>query len=98
MNIIERLEELETFDFDDEGEIPRDKYGYYIRADDLRAIIEEYKATAQEPVAYMFCGNLSGVDLLSFNEPDSTNSLPNTCVPLFTHPQLSDETVKDAGK
>jgi hypothetical protein len=89
MNIIEKLE-----NYIKDLTLSKEYFGINIH-DDLRAIIEEYKNT-QEPVAYMFCGNLSGVDLLSFNKPDHTNSLPNTCVELFTHPPLSDETVKDA--
>jgi hypothetical protein len=56
---------------------------------DLLAIIEEYKDTAQEPVAWMA---KQGTFLMI---ADTKDKLPKGCeenaTPLFTHPQLSDE-------
>ena len=41
--LIEKLNKLPTYDVDDEGEMYRDKGGYYVRADDICTIIEEHK-------------------------------------------------------
>jgi hypothetical protein len=83
VNIIERLEAL---------------HDSLLGADavELQNIIEEYKATEQEPVGWYEFGEST--------YPQS--GLYGSCVDnlnkdggkLFTHPQLSDETVKDAAR
>jgi hypothetical protein len=91
VNIIEKLEEL-CAKYGDHSEY----FGHQIK-DDLRAIVEEYKATEQEPVASII-----------FNDDEEYTCMPvgrevfklepNIEHNLFTHPPLSDETVKDASR
>jgi hypothetical protein len=64
--------------------------------DDLRAIIEEYKATEQEPVGYMSQASLT--NLINGNDVIVGKQSELRDVSVFTHPQLSDETVKDAAR
>lgn len=84
MNIIEKLEGLNVF-------CRHCGKGGYVRMDDLRAILEEYKATAQAPVGFYERGKVFQMAYLY----DDAN-LDDSGGLLFTHPPLSDETVKDA--
>lgn len=102
MNIIEKLEGLQTYRARNDGRmvpaISKESRSRYINADDLRAIIEEYK-NAQEPVAWIY--QRGNVRNLSFSPPSSydkneLSELEVGVTRLFTHPPLSDETVKDA--
>ena len=82
MNIIEKLERLHKYEHGKFG-MKHTLNGEYVSIADLLAIIEEYKK--QEPVAWM--------------DPDGeayTYKTHDDSTPLFTHPPLSDETVKDA--
>jgi hypothetical protein len=94
VNIIEKLEALQRYELADYGERNDDGSGGYYMAmaisgdyvshDELRAIIEEAKK--QAPVACTHCE--TGV---------WQDQLCTACSGTgFTHPQLSDETVKDA--
>lgn len=85
MNIIEKLEELLTEYDDSVHDMPLA----------LRAIIEEYK-NDQEPVAYQFLDNGEWHDFIDDRHKENTIAAGYEVRPLFTHPPLSDETVKDA--
>jgi hypothetical protein len=65
---------------------------------DLQSIIEEYKATAQEPVAYIHWNEYNEYRLEPHHNLDPDKFPLNVDVGLFTHPQSSDETVKDAAR
>lgn len=86
MNIIEKLEELHSDLVALIGNIDEVKR--------LRAIIEEYKK--QEPVAYQFLDNGKWYDFIDDRHKENTIAAGYEVRPLFTHPPLSDETVKDA--
>jgi hypothetical protein len=90
MNIIEKLESFQQ---------QLIGVGQTAAACDLQNIIEEYKATEQEHVAYMDAQKVCCLSVLMVKELESRgNSIPWDLWPtkLFTNPQLSDETVKDA--
>lgn len=93
MDIFKKLEALATCDIYDDGEqVWRDKGGRYILADDLQVIIEEAKK--QEPVGYVDeFGNFE--KSLQQWMQDEPNVAWN---PVYPHPQLSDEIVKDAAR
>jgi hypothetical protein len=94
MNIVGKLECLiEKYEY-----VLNTELNQICLIDDLRAIIEEAKK--QEPVAY--------ADSQAFDNfkshPEKLDKewmwskADSGLVPLFTHPQLSDETVKDAAR
>lgn len=63
---------------------------------DLRAIIEEYKTTEQEPFAWYTEDYLTDKSSITFDKEVALRwrSKGWPVNPLFTHPQPSDETVK----
>jgi hypothetical protein len=88
MNIIEKLEEIIS-----NSEL-KQHIQVVIKTHDLRAIIEEYKATEQEAFGYVGEITYNGARSGTVNK----NKTVHFKYPLFTHPQLSDETVKDAAR
>jgi hypothetical protein len=102
MNIIEKLEALlnaNRFALVNDDCTTTD----IIAVSDLRAIIEEYKATEQAPLGYMH--KYAADSLIKRENGYSESTIRLTfkaqpehgfTVPVFTHPQPSDENVKDA--
>lgn len=70
--------------------------GSFILADDLRAIIESAKSESKDPVAYIHRNEYNEYRLEPKENLAITDFPLNVDVDLFTHPPLSDETVKDA--
>lgn len=106
--LIEKMVSLPTYQQDRFGDLEPargDNVPHWIKWSDLDAIIEEYKATEQEPFGWAWAiihektGTIVnyGFSLQEISTQTETSvGLACKVIPLFTHPQLSDETVKDA--
>jgi hypothetical protein len=93
--LIEKLQELPRVKYIDENSVTHDINGDFILADDLRAIIEQYKTERAEPVAcvsHLAGKTLTATPLVWTTDP---SSLPGgTKLYTSTSPDIVGELVK----